>query len=91
MTDIIRFYEEGEHKYIETHWNALDGIPYANTWDNDGNIKDGILLAQDKQKYDKYIKTQGVVLISPEGNSFLLTVSNNGDIKAMPYSTEGVE
>lgn len=91
MTDIIRFYEEGEHKYIETHWNALDGIPYANTQDNEGNVKDGILSAQDKQKYDKYIKTQGIVLTSPDGSRFLLTINDNGEIKAIPYFTEGGE
>lgn len=91
MTDIIRFYEEGEHKYIETHWNALDGIAYANTYNNEGYLQDGILLAQDKQTYDKYIKSQGIVLTSPNGNRFLLTVNDEGEIKAIPYATEGVE
>lgn len=89
MKGVVRFIEDGEEKYVESHWNYVQGKAYANTYDTEGNIQDGIVSADDKYKYDNYIKPQGVVLYAPNGSSYLLTVSNDGVLSVTPYYTGG--
>ncbi len=90
MKDVVRFIEDGEEKYVESHWDYVQGKTYANTYDTEGNIQDGIISASDKYKYDKYIKPQGVVLYAPNGSSYLLTVSNEGVLGVTPYYMGGI-
>lgn len=90
MTDIIRFYEEGEHKYVETHWDAINSIPYASEIGKGGHIMDGIMTYEDKMKLDKLIiLDEGIVLVSPNGSDFLLTVSNDGELGTKPFYIGG--
>ncbi|HAL08907.1 MAG TPA: hypothetical protein DCO67_02945 [Staphylococcus sp.] len=90
MKDVIRFIEDGEEKYVESHWDYVQGKAYANTYDIEGNIQDGIVSAGDKYKYDRYIKSQGIMLYSPNGSSFLLTVSDDGELGVIPYYMGGM-
>lgn len=85
-TEIIVFSPNGIPKYVKTHWHAIAGIPYANTKDIEGRMQDGILSYQDKSNIDKYIKSQGIVLTSPNGSQFLITVDNKGKLDTIPFS-----
>lgn len=85
-TEIIVLSPNGEPKYVKTHWLAIVGIPYANTRNNDGQLQDGILTHQDKARIDQYIKSQGIVLTSPNGSQFLMTVDNKGKLGTVPFS-----
>ncbi|MGW7889987.1 hypothetical protein [Staphylococcus xylosus] len=84
-TEIIVLSPNGEPKYVKTHWLAITGIPYANTRNRNGQLQDGIVTYQDKSNIDKYIKSQGIVLTSPNGSQFLITVDNNGKLGTVPF------
>ncbi|EZY61439.1 hypothetical protein V062_02530 [Staphylococcus aureus R0357] len=75
MTEIVRFFEEGEHKYIETHWKAIQGVPIAS------NHTSGLMVPEDKVKLDKHIDDQGLILTSPSGYKYLLTITDKGELK----------
>lgn len=89
--DVKAFMEDGKQFFVESHWEALNGIPYAGDIDRNGDSLDGILSSDDKEKIDsidineyKHI-SNGVVLISPNGYRFLLTVTDDGKLGTTPY------
>lgn len=89
--DVKAFMEDGKQFFVESHWEALNGISYAGDIDRNGDAVDGILSSDDKEKLDsidineyKHIGN-GVVLISPNGYRFLLTVTDDGKLGTTPY------
>lgn len=84
--EIIVLSPNGQPKYVKTHWEAIAGIAYANTRNKEGHLQDGIVSYQDKANIDKYIKSQGIVLTSPNGSQFIVTVDNNGELGTIPFS-----
>lgn len=89
--DVKAFMEDGKQFFVESHWEALNDIPYAGDIDRNGDTVDGILSSDDKEKLDsidinenKHI-SNGVVLISPNGHRFLLTVTDDGKLGTTPY------
>lgn len=89
--DVKAFLEDGKQFYVESHWQALKGIPYAGDTDNDGDTVDGIMISDDKEKldsitvYDDGSIENGIVLTSPNGFKFLLTVTDDGKLDTVPY------
>lgn len=89
--DVKAFMEDGKQFYVESHWDALNGIPYAGDIDRNGDTEDGILSSDDKEKLDaidineyEHI-SNGVVLTSENGYKFLITVTDDGILDTTPY------
>lgn len=91
MIEIKPIKYKGEKIYPQTHWDAVTGARYANVYDENEILRDGIITASDKEKIDNIIKEQGIVLASPDGSQFLITVNDEGELSTVPYFNGGID